>query len=405
MSELKIKRFSCIAGESGAKRKRVGYGVGLLTLVAVLSLLSGCANGGTAENAVQESKSADTQEAAMETQEPIQEGEENMNEVNFGLVYDGAITENAPGQVNIHPVTYDLNGVTIAANVYTPADYAPDGEKKYPAVTVAHPNGGVKEQVSGLFAQKLAENGYIAIAADAAYQGASGGEPRNLDTPANRVEDVHGMVDYLVNFPGVDAERIGLFGICGGGGYTIKAAQTEKRAKAVATLSMFNTGIVRLYGLGNSQMDTIQERIKEAADARTEEARTGKVVYPAPRGEITQEYIDSLPDGLYKDGMYYYGRDYAHPNAGGQVPVKCLLDLVDFDARHNMELITQPLLMMAGSEADTLYMTEDCFELATGTNDKELFIIEGARHIETYFKQPYVEQETEKLLAFFGKNL
>ena len=233
----------------------------------------------------------------------------------WGFVYDGAITENVAGAVNVHPVSYLVNGVKVAANIYTPAGYDEKSDKKYPAVTVAHPNGGVKEQVSGLFAQKLAENGYIAIACDAAYQGASEGEPRNTDIPTNRVEDIHAMVDYLITFPGVDTERIGLFGICGGGGYTLKAAQTEKRAKAVATLSAFNTGIVRLYGLGNSQVDTIQQRLKEAADARTEEAKTGKVVYPAPRGQITQEYIDSLPDGLYKDGMYYYGRDYAHPNS------------------------------------------------------------------------------------------
>ncbi|MBR1690563.1 MAG: alpha/beta hydrolase [Oscillibacter sp.] len=300
---------------------------------------------------------------------------------------------------------YLVNGVKAAANVYTPAGYEEQGGKKYPAVTVAHPNGGVKEQVSGLFAQKLAENGYIAIACDAAYQGASEGEPRNTDLPANRVEDIHAMVDFLVTFPGVDEDRIGLFGICGGGGYTLKAAQTEKRAKAVATLSAFNTGIVRLYGLGNSQVDTIQQRLAEAAAARSEEAKTGKVVYPAPRGQITQEYIDSLPDGLYKDGMYYYGRDYAHPNSGGQPPVKNLLDLVDFDARQNIELITQPLLMMGGSEADTLYMTKDCFALATGTEHKELFIIEGARHIPTYFVPEFVEKEANKLMEFFGKYL
>ena len=183
----------------------------------------------------------------------------------WGLVYDGAIAENVEGAVNIHPVSYLVNGVKVAANVYTPAGYDEKSDKKYPAVTVAHPNGGVKEQVSGLFAQKLAENGYIAIACDAAYQGASEGEPRNTDIPANRVEDIHAMVDYLITFPGVDPERIGLFGICGGGGYTLKAAQTEKRAKAVATLSAFNTGIVRLYGLGNSQVDTIQQRLAEAA--------------------------------------------------------------------------------------------------------------------------------------------
>ena len=94
-----------------------------------------------------------------------------MNHNQWGLVYDGAITENLEGEVNLHPVSYLVNGIKVAANVYTPAGYDENGDKKYPAVTVAHPNGGVKEQVSGLFAQKLAENGYIAIACDAGYQG------------------------------------------------------------------------------------------------------------------------------------------------------------------------------------------------------------------------------------------
>ena len=97
----------------------------------------------------------------------------------FTLVYDGAITENVKGKVNIHPVKYDLHGIQIAANVYTPANYDP--AKKYPAVVVAHPNGGVKEQVAGLYAQRLAEQGYITITADAAYQGASGGMPRSVE--------------------------------------------------------------------------------------------------------------------------------------------------------------------------------------------------------------------------------
>ena len=110
----------------------------------------------------------------------------------FALAYDGAITENVKGKVNIHPVTYKLNGIDISANVYTPADYA--SSKKYPTIVVAHPNGGVKEQVAGLYSQRLAEQGYIAITADAAYQGASGGQPRSVDKPANRIEDIHGMV-------------------------------------------------------------------------------------------------------------------------------------------------------------------------------------------------------------------
>ena len=181
----------------------------------------------------------------------------------FGLVYNGAITENVKGKVNIVPVSYKLNGLDIAANIYLPANY--DKTKKYPAIVVAHPNGGVKEQVAGLYAQRLAENGYITLVADASYQGASGGEPRHMDKPFYRKQDIHGMVDYISQYPGVNSDKIGVLGICGGGGYTIKAAQSDKRLKAVATLSMFNTGRVRRNGYQDSQLDTIQERLKQAS--------------------------------------------------------------------------------------------------------------------------------------------
>ncbi len=150
----------------------------------------------------------------------------------WGLVYAGALTENADGKVNIHPITYDLGGLKIAANVYTPADYDP--AKSYPALVVAHPNGGVKEQVAGLYSQRMAEAGYICLAFDAAYQGASEGEPRNTDKPAHRIEDIHRAADILLQYPGVDANRLGILGICGGGGYTLAAAQTDKRFRGAA---------------------------------------------------------------------------------------------------------------------------------------------------------------------------
>ncbi|VUS46236.1 alpha/beta hydrolase [Klebsiella huaxiensis] len=320
----------------------------------------------------------------------------------FTLVYDGAITENVKGKVNIHPVKYDLHGIQIAANVYTPANYEP--AKKYPAVVVAHPNGGVKEQVAGLYAQRLAEHGYITITADAAYQGASGGMPRSVDKPANRIEDIHGMADYLSQYPGVDTARIGLLGICGGGGYSLKAAQTDKRFKALATLSMFDSGLVRRNGYQDSQISTIQERLKLASDARTKEVTTGEVSYSGD-ANLTDEQIAKLPFDLYRQGYEYYWKTHAHPNSTFRYITSSLLDLMRFDAQSNMDLINQPLLMMAGTKADSLYMTESAFKKATGTANKELFLIDGATHIETYWVPRYVDQAMSKLDNFFDSNI
>lgn len=322
----------------------------------------------------------------------------------FGLVYDGAIEKNEDGKINIRPVKYDLRGLKIAANVYVPAGFDENGS--YPAVVVAHPNGGVKEQVAGLYAQRLAELGYITMAFDASYQGQSEGMPRNTDKPQNRVEDIHGAVDFIVKYKGVDRSRVGILGICGGGGYTLRAAQTDKRIKAVATLSAFNTGIVRKNGFLDSQINNIAERLEEAYKAREEELSGGEVRYtPNMLDTLTPEQAKELPFDLYCDGYAYYGDMCKHTGSSFAYTVSSNIDLFAFDARVGMEMIDQPLLMMAGKAADTLYMTEGCYERATGTKKKELFLIDGATNIRTYWYPEYVDKAMNKLEEFCGKNL
>lgn len=326
----------------------------------------------------------------------------------FGLVYADALADNVPGKVNLKPVTYrNKDGIKIAANLYLPANYSKD--KTYAAVVVAHPNGGVKEQVSGLFAQKLAEAGYISLAYDAAFQGASEGMPRQTDLPANRVEDIHASLDFLLSVDGVDPQRVGALGICGGGGYTLQTAKSDKRIKAVVTISMFNTGRVRRNGFKDSNKANTQKRFEQASAARQKYVTTGEVEYIGQllthQTHFTQEELEKIPAGLYRDGVQYYGDTHYHPNSQSRYTTMSLLGLMTFDVENQAELLNQPLLMMTGDISDTRYMTDDFFKKATGTDDKQVIYIKGANHIETYWKPKFVKEEAQHLINFFNQKL
>lgn len=170
---------------------------------------------------------------------------------------------------------------------------------------------------------------------------------------------------------------------------------------------MFNSGEVRRNGYINTGLDTIAKRMKEASDARAAEVTTGKISISGnvDFDALTDESIAKIPTDLYREGMVYYGKTHRHANSTFAYTTSSLMDLMAWDARDQIELIDQPLLMMAGEKADSLYMTVEAFAAATGTKDKELFKIPGATHIQTYFVPEYVEAVVGKLKAFFGRTL
>lgn len=187
------------------------------------------------------------------------------------------------------------------------------------------------------------------------------------------------------------------------------AVKTDKRFKAVATISAFNSGRVRRNGFLDNQIDSIQERLEDSANAREKLATTGEIEYIGEyyneRINFTKEELEQIPAGLYREGALYYRDKYYHPNSQSAYTKESLINLMAFDSEDRVELINQPLLMIAGKDADTRYMTDAIFEKAINAKEKELYLIEGASRIETYWKEPYVTQEKEKLIEFFDKYL
>jgi fermentation-respiration switch protein FrsA (DUF1100 family) len=307
--------------------------------------------------------------------------------------------------VTIERVTFPSRniGSNMVANLFKPAKF--DSRKKYAAIVVTHPIGGVKEQTAGLYAQKLAEQGFIALAFDASYQGESGGEPRLMELPASRVEDISSSIDFLTTHPQVDADRIGSLGICGGGGYALNSAQFEQRVKAVATVSAAEIGGLRREGLGNSR--TYEERMKlmkDATEQRTREARGAPVRLIGTVPDSDKDFTSSTPD-LYREGYEYYRTARGqHPNAPARAVFSSFPAQVAFFGFELMETISpRPVLLIAGSKADSRYFSEDAYRRAK--EPKELFLVPGATHVAMYDKPQYVTPAVAKLTEFFGRYL
>lgn len=297
--------------------------------------------------------------------------------------------------------TLNGQGTTLAADIHFPAGF--DDGKAYPAVVVSHPGGGVKEQTAGLYAKHLAEHGVVAIAYDASYQGASSGEPRQLENPHVRTEDISAVIDYLTTQSYIDAERIGAMGVCAGGGYTANAAINDRRIKALGTVSAVNIGQMFRNGWDGSVADAdALPLIQHGSQARTEDAGNGDLA-TLPLAPMRRE--DAPNEELAEAWEYYHTPRCQHPNAPGFMTARSLTQIITYDAYHKAEaFLTQPLQVVAGSAAGSKWMSDDLYARAA-SQDKRFHVVENANHMSLYDVPRYVEEAVSVLAPFFRETL
>lgn len=300
-------------------------------------------------------------------------------------------------------VTFKKFDLNVAGLLFLPPNFDPS--QSYPALVVTHPGGGVKEQCSSLYGWHMAQAGYVALAFDATHQGESDGFPRYLEDPTSRVEDIRSAVDYLMTLPYVNELKIGALGVCAGAGYTLSAIQTDARIKAGVGISTWDVGDSAKNGFPGVNVENfLQKLLSEVAEARTKEIRGAEPAYwkyvPDSESEI-DEHTSTIQKEAYE---YYRTERCQYPTSVNRYLVSSNDKLAAFDAFAHLDTVSpRPILLIVGSQADTLYFSENAF--AKAKEPKELYRIEGATHVDLYDKPQFVEQVVQKMVSFFGKYL
>lgn len=271
-------------------------------------------------------------------------------------------------------------GITLVADMYRPVN----AEGLLPALAVSGPFGAVKEQSSGLYAQTMAERGFLTIAFDPSFTGESGGEPRYVASPDINTEDFSAAVDYLITRPDVDSSKIGIIGICGWGGFALNAAAIDTRIKATVAVTMYDMSRVTANGYFDSMDENARYELrKKLNEQRTIDAKNG--TYALAGG-----VVDPLPDDapqFVKDYYAYYKtpRGY-HPrslNSNNGWNVTSALSFINTPLLTYIGEIRSAVLIVHGEKAHSRYFSEDAFKKLKGDN-KELFIVPGASHVDLY---------------------
>ncbi len=291
-------------------------------------------------------------------------------------------------------------GITLAADLYLPKNR---GNQHLPALAVGGPFGAVKEQSSGLYAQTMAERGFVTLAFDASYTGESGGEPRNVASPDISTEDFSAAVDFLGLQASVDRERIGIIGICGWGGMALNATAVDKRIKAVVASTMYD--MTRVMSKGYNDSVTLEQRtqlLEQLGQQRWKDAENGAPNYQPAYNKLKGGKAQFMVD--YHD--YYMTKRGYHPravNSGNSWTQTTPLSFMNMPIlTYIKEISPRPLLLIHGENAHSRYFSETAY--AAAAEPKELLIVKGASHIDLYDKQagkiPF-----DKMADFFGKNL